>query len=328
MLDLSGEYQSDEEEFNFFRVRNRLDFDSSSGSEDPSEHDTTLVPDTLCPEPVKTLVYIDDYNSIERVKIGEAMSHISTQKRKIKVLAQKSEKVFSEVETLATDINMKVNASKTQLLCIYANNFNNVKSYIRTNSGEINSTDSLKILGFHFSPEPNANHHVTLLIDKFYSKLWTLRFLKKSGMSEKDLLGIFNQVIRPSVEYSSIVYHSLIPKFLSDKLESVQRQAAKIIFGYGVEYADLLSSGKMESLESRRKCNALKFATKAAASERFGKLWFKENPTLGINLRPSTRDKYVVKFSRTERGKSNPLQYLTRLLNEQYSSQANNVQPL
>ena len=101
---------------------------------------------------------------------------------------------------------------------------------------------------------------------------------------------------------------------------------AKIVFGYDVNYNDLLESNKMETLESRRESNAIKFATKAAASERFGKLWFRENSTLDIDLRPATRDKYQVKFSRTERGRSNPLQYLTRLLNEQHSNQAaNNV---
>ena len=89
LLDLSGEYQSDEENFEFFRIRNRYEFDSSSEEDIETE---VNVPDTLCPDPLVKMVYIDDYNSIEKIRIAEAESHITVHKRKIHVLAQKSEK--------------------------------------------------------------------------------------------------------------------------------------------------------------------------------------------------------------------------------------------
>ena len=106
LLNLSGEFQSDEEDFEFFRVRNRYIFDSSDEEEDVP---TTIKPDTLCPEPVKTMVYIDDFNCIEKVKLSEAESHITVYKRKLDVLAQKSSKVFNKVCTQAEAINMCVN---------------------------------------------------------------------------------------------------------------------------------------------------------------------------------------------------------------------------
>ena len=130
LLNLSGEYQSDEEEFQFFRIRNRLAFDSSS--EEENDNINVSLPDTLCPDPVVTMVYIDDYNSIEKIRLSEAESHISVRKRKLNVLAQKSERIFQSVKELATDINMRVNDQKTQLLCIHANKNNEVKSYIRS----------------------------------------------------------------------------------------------------------------------------------------------------------------------------------------------------
>ena len=93
------------------------------------------------------MVYIDDYNSIERLDYTDALSHISVHKRKLKVLAVKSESVFGQVQSLAAEINMKVNEKKTQLLCISASKNNVVKSYIRTDSGnEIESSKNSRLL--------------------------------------------------------------------------------------------------------------------------------------------------------------------------------------
>ena len=61
-------------------------------------------------------------------------------------------------------------------------------------------------------------------------------------MSKENLLGIYRQVLRPSAEYSSVIYNLLIPEYISDKLESVQKQAMKIIFGYDIDYQMLIDT--------------------------------------------------------------------------------------
>ena len=81
-------------------------------------------------------------------------------------------------------------------------------------------------------------------------------------MNAEDLLGIYKSVLRPFAEYSHVVYDSLIPEYISDKLESVQKQAMKIIYGGNVDYGGLISSGKIETLKDRRTCALLKFAEK------------------------------------------------------------------
>ena len=150
---------------------------------------------------------------------------------------------------------------------------NVVNSYIRLNGNdEIESTDSLKLLGFHFNSNPDAVHHVKLLVDKFYSKLWTLRFLKKAGMPKANLMRIYENVLRPSAEYSSVVYNSLIPAYMSDRLESVQKQAIKIIHGWDINYEEMLREGTIQSLKQRRDEATLKFALRASQSARFGKI--------------------------------------------------------
>ena len=195
---------------------------------------------------------------------------------------------------------------------------NKVSTNIRHNDETIVSTNHLKILGFNFSKDPNANFHVSGVINKFYTKLWSLRFLKKSGMCTNDLIMIYKTVIRPSVEYSSIIYHSLIPEYMANQLEKVQKQALKIIYGWGVDYEALVEDGTIESLKSRREAAMLKFALKVEASPRFGPSWFKEQPSTDRSVRHSTRNRYMENRYRTERDKNNPISVLTRLLNEHY----------
>ena len=212
---------------------------------------------------------------------------------------------------------MKVNSAKTQMLCISASKNNEVTSYIRTDRNEIRSGEGLKILGFNFDKRPNAAHHVTIVINKLYGKLWTLRFLKRSKMAPSNLLKVYKEVLRTSAEYSSVVYGSLIPEYLSEKLESVQKQALKIIFGHDVDYDELVTNGTIETLKDRREQALLRFALKAASSDRFGPAWFTENKE-ARDLRASTMSKYVEKHYSTERGRNNPISVMTRKLNEHY----------
>ena len=135
-------------------------------------------------------------------------------------------------------------------------------------------------------------------------------------MAQADLLDIYKSVLRPSAKYSSVIYHSLIPDYISNKLESVQRQALKIIFGWDTNLDQLYDNGTIETLANRREKNALSFALKAAASPRFGPSWFSETASDMRTARPTTRKKYKEKFCRTERGRRNPLNYFTRILNE------------
>ena len=175
---------------------------------------------------------------------------------------------------------MRVNDKKTQILCIHPSSNDNVTSYIRAGSGEILSKDTLKILGFHFDHTPTATKHVTETINNFYSKLWTLRFLKRSGMGAADLIKIYKTVIRAGAEYCSVVYHSLIPDYMAERLERVQEQAMKIIYGRGLNYRRMVQEGELETLQERRRTAVKKFALKASKSARFGDKWFPKNLSL------------------------------------------------
>ena len=134
-------------------------------------------------------------------------------------------------------------------------------------------------------------------------------------MGSNELFKVYQTCLRPSVEYSSVVYHSLTPDNVSNKLEALQKRASKIIFGTNSSYTDVINEGKIELLESRRKELCLKFARKAANNEIFGPKWFPENPRTVYNTRRP--DLYREERPKTERFKRNPINYMRHELNKE-----------
>ena len=108
-------------------------------------------------------------------------------------------------------------------------------------------------------------------------------------------------------------YGPMLTKEMSDELESIQKRACKLIFGWDSSYKELLEENKIESLEERRKKLILNFAVKTQKNPRF-KDWFPEKEYEGLNLRKEK--KYQELFARTERLKKSPLYHMRRALNE------------
>ena len=73
LLDLSGEFESDDDSIHFFRPNNR--FAISSSDEDSTE--LIQIPNSSCMKPLASYVYIDDYNTIEKLCLAEAETHLT-----------------------------------------------------------------------------------------------------------------------------------------------------------------------------------------------------------------------------------------------------------
>ena len=111
--------------------------------------------------------YIDDINIIEKVRHVDSISEITVHKQKTKCHAPKSEAYFKHVSKRAEEMNMRVNESNTQMLCISAASASDVKTYVNTKNSRIESDTSLKILGFWFGEKPGVELHVSKLEMKF-----------------------------------------------------------------------------------------------------------------------------------------------------------------
>ena len=244
-------------------------------------------------------VYIDDINNIEKVCFSNSVSCTGQEKRRVLAHAQHCEKNFAAVKAAATAIQMNVNGKKPQLLCISGNLDNDVNTYIRVdNRTEIQGGVELKLLGFWFGRKPNADAHIEHICDKFRSRLWALRHLKRAGMPQTDLLKIYQTVLLPVLDFACPTYHSLLSLTQSNQLEALQKHAVKIIFGFDMSYNDIISEGKIQLLKTRRNTLCVKFAQKAAANPAFGSKWFPRRPCLPYETRK--QDIYQESTPRTE----------------------------
>ena len=79
-------------------------------------------------------------------------------------------------------------------------------------------------------------------------------------MAKSDLKKVYETIIRPAIEYSSVVYHTLIPQYQSDRLEAIQKQALRIIYGQGMDYEEMVMEGTVDLLSDRREKKIEEFA--------------------------------------------------------------------
>ena len=205
---------------------------------------------------------------------------------------------------------MRVNDSKTKLMCISAANSFEVKARLKDRHGSpIESVDSFKVLGVTLQCNGKFDQHVNNIAKKMRSRTWALRVLRKKGMTERDLVTVYKSMIRPLVEYAIPAWHSSITQVQADKLEAQQTLALKNIFGVGMSARRLRNKAGLPLLEKRRTEICLKFAQKCLTSDRFSH-WFEPRPREdrprrnSVNYNLFTEDK-----SRTERMKNSPKNY-------------------
>ena len=110
---------SDEDEFRFFRFRDRLDFESSEEEVEmlgQEEIDYLIgVPENWVEKRVKKCIYIDDYNCVEKVRERDAIQHLSQSRSVSLSHARQSEMVYNKLQGRAENIGMVVNDKKTQM---------------------------------------------------------------------------------------------------------------------------------------------------------------------------------------------------------------------
>ena len=78
--------------------------------------------------------------------------------------------------------------------------------------------------------------------------------LKNSGLHQHHLRHFYVTVIRPVLEYCSVVWHYGLTKAHAESLEAIQRRALRIIYPvtYDFPYDAALSIAQMASLFDRR----------------------------------------------------------------------------
>ena len=208
---------------------------------------------------------------------------------------------------------MRVNDKKTNMICVSPST-SDCQAYLVTSDGvRIESSSTLKLLGFQFDGRPSPHAQVDSMVSKFRSRLWSLRYLKRSGMGDGDLCRAYTTYLRPVFEYGSVPIHSMLTIDQSETIDRQQIRALKLIYGFDKSTDQVLELSGLDRLSLRRGKAVDRFALKLVNSDRFEHL-FPERPSAQCRSRGSR--KYEEQNARTERLFNSPIFYMRRRLNE------------
>ena len=101
---------------------------------------------------------------------------------------------------------------------------------------------SAKLLGVTISHDLSWNEHIDNVISKVAKRVHMIYQLKRSGINQQDLITVYLSVVRPLIEYYACpLWHTNLPKYLSDDVEMVQKKIMKSIYP-GMSYIDILKA--------------------------------------------------------------------------------------
>ena len=256
--------------------------------------------------------YVDDILICEKLNMGQVPITIEGGKNLKLKQALSSQNAFRIITKNARRKGMKVNNSKTNVLCISdALNYSPKTFFFDSDGEKIESVSTMKLLGFYFSERPTVEAHLTSIKKKFRQRFWTLRHLKKVGFNEPELVKVYKSMLLPIADYCDVVYHSMLTDEGDQMLERLQVTALKCIFDATLSGRKLQEKAGLETLRERRIKSCDKFANKCLASERFSKFF----PLKQGRQSARNHEKYVESYSRCERLKNSPVFYMRRRLN-------------
>ena len=262
----------------------------------------------LVKKQVRVFKYVDDNLICEKLNFGST-AIVGGIKLKQAISSQNA---FRSIASNAESIGMKVNGSKTNVLCVSDALSYTPATYLVDNEGErIEDKPCLKVLGFHFSNRPTVQLHVSETVKKMRQRSWFLRNLSRVGFNPEELVRVYCSVILPIADYCAPAYHSMVNDIQDQHLEQAQVGALRCIFGYGDSARTLRQRAALKTLRERRILLTDKFARKAASDPRFCH-WF---PLRTVARATRGGDKYEEKFAKCDRLKNSPLYYMRRRLN-------------
>ena len=286
---------------------------SSEGDVTPPPEPTATCLGPWKPRKVDVDKYVDDNLQEEAVNMENSIRlDIQGVPWKIKH-AIPTQNVFRHVVRRAEERGMRVNSSKTGMLCISDSlNYKTAAFILDADGQKIESGPSLKVLGWHFSQKPTADAQIAVLKKRFRERYWVLRHLKQNGFGSEDLVKVYCTMLRPVADYMSEVYHAMITDAQDEDLERLQTHALRCIFGSRISGRRLREMAGVSTLRSRRIEHCDRFASRCAASDRFSD-WFPLNQRRGRATRGG--EEYAEHYARCDRLVNSPLFYMRRRLN-------------
>ena len=149
---------------------------------------------------VETQKYVDDMTTIESIPRSKEAYYDENENKSFH--AEKTENMIKHLQSVCDQKNLKINTDKTQLLAISANR-EKTSVWIQAEGEEIQSRDSLKLLGFHFGSKPDVSHQVAHIKRRAMTRFFVLRYYS-AFMPGSDLRKLYCGLVCSVIEYSSV----------------------------------------------------------------------------------------------------------------------------
>ena len=123
--------------------------------------------------------------------------------------------------------------------------------------------NAAKILGVIISSDLKWGQNSDYITTKAMKRIWTLRRLRKLGMSDDFLINVYKEEIRPLLEYAVQVCNGALTKRDSYKIEKVKKVVLRLLQGKNYSsYTEACEQFGLEKLFVRREKLCVKFCEK------------------------------------------------------------------
>ena len=117
--------------------------------------------------------------------------------------------------------DMRLNSEKCKEMIIdFSRNYSLTSGIRSVTIGEqvLERVEHATMLGVTISNNLTWSKHVDNIVSKAGKRVYMLYQLKRAGISQLDLVKIYDSVIRPILEYACPVSSTNLPKYLSDAI--------------------------------------------------------------------------------------------------------------
>ena len=217
-----------------------------------------------------------------------------------------------DTEGFAAENNLMINKKKSKLIEFSNSRKLDFPPEITFRDGSLlESTTEMTLLGVIVSNDLKWAKNTEFICTKARQKLWILRRMLKLKLTEYELFDVYQKEVRTILEFAVPVWHSALTRKQTSEIESIQKQAFKIILGKSFySYSDACAKFSTGSLEQRRLEICHRFALKNLDSNQ--SLFTRVDLHPGLRKRSRIVTEYKCNKRKFQRSS---LPYLASLLN-------------
>jgi len=161
------------------------------------------------------------------------------------------QQAITKLQQWTNSNDMKINGKKCKELTVSFLRKDHQLSPISIDGHTIDNVDSFKVLGVNISNDLKWTINTEQIITKASQRLYILRVLRRSGIPPSDLLPIYYSLVRSTLEYACVAWHTSLPDYLRNKIELIQKRALRIIYPH-LHYDEATAQAKCVRLDERR----------------------------------------------------------------------------